>query len=104
LLALFPDFGPEWDSEHNYFRAEDGTFTRCGGFSQFSHIFRDRYEQFSPGQVSSVGSFVSECVTSGDADLRDAVAACFLENIAGERFSSNFGSHLSAEAARMFLA
>jgi hypothetical protein len=102
LIALFPDFEAFWDSEHNYFRADDGSFTRCGAFAQFSHFVRAGYERFTPAQVAQLGAFVSECADSADADLRDAVAACFLENIGGERFSSNFHQHLTGTAAQLF--
>ena len=102
LLALFPDFGPAWDGEHNYFREDDGSFTRCGVFAQFSIFFRDRYAGFTPAQVAQLAALVSVCVDSGDDPLRDAVAACFLENIEGEPGGVAFARHLNGEARRLF--
>src|SRR5580704_7599752 len=102
LVSLFPDFAAAWDNTHNYFRDDDGSFTRCGVFAVFSHYFRDCYEQFSPAQVSGVGWFVTECVASPDTELGDAAATCFLENVAGDRFSRDFRRHLSDEALRFY--
>jgi len=102
LVALFPDFAAAWDRPTNCFRDDDGSFTRCGVFSEFSHFFRDCYEQFSPAQVAGVGRFVTECVASADTTLVDAAATCFLENVAAERFSPNFRRHLSGEALRFY--
>jgi hypothetical protein len=102
LLALFPDFAAEWNSDHNYFRDDDGTFTRCGAFMQFSHFFRAWYGQFSTGQITELGAFVSACVASADADLRDVALSCFVENIWGESCWSDFRKYLSDEAVRYF--
>jgi hypothetical protein len=102
LVTLFPDFAEAWDSPDNYFREDDGSFTHCGVFAEFSHYFRDRYEQISPAQVAEVGRFMSECVGSPDAELSNTAATCFLENVAGERFSSDFRRHLSGEALRFY--
>jgi hypothetical protein len=102
LVALFPDFAAVWDSPDNYFRDDDGSFTCCGVFAEFSRYFRDRYKQFSPAQVAELGRFVTECVASADAELGDAAATCFLENVAGERFGPDFRQHLSGEALRFY--
>jgi hypothetical protein len=101
LVALFPDFAAAWDGPDNCFRDGDGSFTRCGVFSEFSHYFRDHYEQFSPAQAAELGRLVTECVASADAELQDA-ATCFLENVAGERFGPDFRRHLSGEALRFY--
>ncbi len=101
LLALFPDFEPLWNSADNYFRA-DGSFTRCGVFSQFSFYFCERHEQLPQSRVAQLGAFVTEWMATDDADLRDAVASCFLENVAGERFSLDFRRFLSGEALRIY--
>jgi hypothetical protein len=102
LFTLCPDFAVPWDSPDNCFREDDGSFTHCGVFAEFSHYFRDRYERFSPAQVAAVGRFVTKCVAPPDAELSDAAATCFLENVAGERFSAAFRRHLSGEALRFY--
>ena len=102
LLALFPDFGPFWGCEHNYFCDEGGSFTLCGVFSHFSLYFCARYEQLPRSRAADFGPFVTEWMAADDADLRDAVASCFLENVAGERFSSCFRRFLSGDALRAY--
>ena len=102
FLARFPAFAEAWDSPHNYFRNEDGSFTRCGVFSEFSTYFHDHYEQFTPAQVAEVGQFMTDCMASPDAELVDVTASCFLENVAGERFSRDFRRHLSGESLRCY--
>jgi hypothetical protein len=102
LIALCPDFAAAWESPHNYFRGDDGEFTRCGVFAQFSHYFRGCYEQLTSAQVEEVGRFATECVASAETELADAAAACFLENVAAERFSADFQRHLSGGALRFY--
>jgi hypothetical protein len=102
LVGLFPDFAKVWESTDNHFREDDGTATPCGVFSEFSYYFQERYEQFSPTQVAALGRLVTECVASPDADLGDAAATCFLENVAGE-ISADFRRHLSGEALTCYL-
>ncbi len=62
---------------------------------------RDKPGRSQP-RVADLGAYVSECVASTDADFRDAVASCFLENVAGEPFSSDFRRYLSGEALRFY--
>ena len=102
LVALFPDFAAVWDRSTNCFREDDGSFTRCGVFAEFSHYFRDRYEQFNGTQVAELGRFVTEWVASADTELGDAAATCFLENVAGEHFSADFRRQLSGEALKVY--
>ena len=102
IIARFPDFAGAWNSPDNCFREDDGTFNRCGVFAEFSHYFRDRYEQFSSTQIAEVGQLVTECVASSDQDLSSAAALCFLENVAAERFSPDFKRHLNGEALRFY--
>jgi hypothetical protein len=102
LVALFPEFAAVWDRPDNCFRDDDGSFTSCGVFAEFSHYFRERYDQFPPARVAELGRFVTECVTGPDRELADAAATCFLENVAGERFSRDFRRHLRGEALRWY--
>jgi hypothetical protein len=102
LIAMFPEFAASWNSPHNYFRDEDGSFTRCGVFAEFSHYFRDHYEQLPQSEVTVLGGLLTEWVANPDRELRDAVASCFLENVSGERFSTDFRRHLSGEALELY--
>ena len=101
LVALVPEFAAYWDDPENYFRRDDGSFTSCGAFAQFSGFFRDNYEDLSFGQIADIGAFVSACMESPD-DLGDAAATCFLENISTERFRSDFKRYVTGEALRFY--
>lgn len=102
LASAFPGFAEAWNGPDNCFVAEDGAFTVSGLFAEFSHYFRSHYEELPPSQIVEVGRFVSDCAASSDAEIRDGVATCFLENVATERFHSEFKRYLSGEALRFY--
>jgi len=102
LVALFPEFAAHWDDPGNCFREDDGSFNSYGVFAEFSGFFRDRYEQLSPDQLGALGQLVSDWAGSPDDELANAVATCFLEHVACERFSRGFRQHLSGEALRYY--
>jgi hypothetical protein len=98
LIAILPGFRAYWESGAACSRDDDGSFTRCGVFSDCSHFIRDRYEQLSPLQRRQLADFVVECMSSTDRELCDAGATCFLENLTFERFSRDFESYLAGDA------
>src|SRR5262245_46285110 len=98
LVALFPEFRARWDNTGNCFRGDDGTFGLHGVFAEFTGFFRERYKSLPAERVATLGAFVSECMASADADLDNAVATCFLENVAGEECDRELARHLSGEA------
>jgi hypothetical protein len=102
LVALFPAFGPYWADPGNCFREEDGSFTCHGVFAEFSGFFRDRYESLPADRLAALGALVSVWTDSPDAELSNAVASCFLENVAGERCSADLERHLTGDALRYY--
>jgi hypothetical protein len=104
LVALFPDFRAYWGDPGNYFRDDDGTFTLHGVFAEFTGFFRERHNSLPAEQVAALGAFVSECMSSADADLDNAAATCFVENVAGEDCDRELARHLSGEARRYWQA
>src|SRR5262245_1243865 len=102
LAALFPDFGPRWDDPGNCFREDDGSFTCHGVFAEFSGFFRARYESLPPENLAALGALASKWMGAPDAGLSNGVATCFLEAVAGERFSADFQRHLTGEALRYY--
>jgi hypothetical protein len=103
IVSLFPDFAACWDDPGNCFREDDGSFTHCGVFAEFSAFFRERYQELDPDRVAALGAFVSTSVSSPDAELGNAAATCFLENIAGNRFIPDFKQHLHGQALHYYL-
>src|SRR5690349_4136355 len=104
LVALFPDFAAVWDDPDNCFRDEDGSFTLHGVFSEFTGFFRECYETLPPDRVAALGAFVSESMASADADLDNAAATCFVENIAGEPCGRDLARHLAGPAREYYRA
>jgi hypothetical protein len=54
LIAIFPAFAVKWSDLQNDFRADDGSFTLYGVFSEFSHFYRDEFANSSPFQHESL--------------------------------------------------
>ncbi len=98
LVALFPGFRACWDDPGNCFRDDDGAFSLHGVFAEFSSFFRQRHESLLPDRVAALGAFVSDCMASADANLDNAAATCFVENVAGEDCDRELGRHLVGEA------
>ncbi|HET7004832.1 MAG TPA: hypothetical protein VFK65_05020 [Candidatus Binatia bacterium] len=102
LTKLFPGFESYWDDPENCFREDDGSFTVCGVFSEFSSFFREHFVEFPVHSLSRFGDFVTECMSGSSIELDDATATCFLENVAGEPFSSAFRRFLKGPALKFY--
>jgi hypothetical protein len=103
LVKMFPEFAQYWDMDTNCHRDDDGGFTLCGVFAEFSDFFRKQFTSFSASSMATLGAFIEECMASPDSDLDNAAATCFLENIAGEESAAILRPHLSP-TAQNFLA
>ena len=90
LAGLFPDFAAHWEAADNPSREDDGSFTLCGAFTEFSDYFRERYEELPPERLQALGWVLAECMAESDSELADAAETCFLENVAAERFHADF--------------
>jgi hypothetical protein len=97
LIRLFPDFAVYWNRAENCFRSDDGSFTYRGVFAEFSHYFRGHYEQLSQESIKGLAELLADCMRVKDSELGIAGATCFLENVAGERFSNEFRTYLVGE-------
>jgi hypothetical protein len=90
LVGLFPEFAEQWNAPGNLFREDDGSFTACGAFAEFSHFVHDRYEELPDERLQALGWILAECMADPESDLDEATATCFLENVAAERFHEDF--------------
>jgi hypothetical protein len=95
LLRIRPDFRACWDGT-NYFRDDDGSFTACGVFSQFTGYFRDRFSDFTSEELSALADLIRQC--EKEQFFTESAYTCFLENIAGDPPDSVLAPHLSAQA------
>ena len=95
LIRIRPDFQNHWDGE-NYFRGDDGSFTACGVFSQFTDFFRERHLKIRKIELEDIASLVARC--ESDDFLRDTAYTCFLENIAGDLPDETLAPYLSPAA------
>jgi len=99
LMTLFPEFAGYWESPHNYHRDEDGSFTLCGVFAQFSTFVREQVSHLQPTALAELGRFIEQCMElPPSSDLRNAAGACFLENVAGEEFTPALAAHFGSRA------
>jgi hypothetical protein len=73
-------------------------------FAEFAGFFRQRQEELAPDRLAALGVFVSECMASGDVDLDNAAATCFIESIAREPCDRDLARHLTGEAREYFRA
>jgi hypothetical protein len=103
LIEIFPEFRMQWDSPENLNRENDRTASLCGVFAELSHFVEERFASLPPSALDRLGALIEECMESPGSDLDTAVATCFLENLAGESFTSALSQHL-ASRARHFLS
>ena len=102
LIAIFPEFSKQWDEPSNCFRDEDGSFTYCGAFAEFSSFFNANYEHLRREQIAALSDLLDECMTKRQSDLDTAATTCFLENVAGEPFHDDFATYLRDEALTFY--
>ena len=82
LTAIFPGFQKVW--EDSDFRSEDGIGTAHGVLAEFSHFYRDNFRSFGDGQLRQLSELINHWFDGVDDAMDNAVATCFLENVAGE--------------------
>src|SRR5688572_24325347 len=81
LVRITRDFRTYWDGE-NLYRDDDGSFTACGVFSQFTSFFREHHHEMKAEELIAIGALIRRA--ESDQFLADAAFTCFLENIAGD--------------------
>lgn len=103
LLQACPDFSVHWNEEGNCFVEDDGSFTCCGVLAVFGYYLRDRFDGIAPESLQQVGRILDRAMDEGDADLRDSIAACFVENMENEPFTERLKEHLGPLVRGLFL-
>jgi len=102
LIHLFPDFKGQWESDENYFRAENGGFTLHGLFAEFSHFVEDNFSRFPQDKSIQLFAKVEEWLISDQSDLSNAVATCLIENLAGLPISATIRDLLGTRSMEYF--
>lgn len=102
ILEMFPEFKDRWGSEDNLFREDNGSFTLCGLFAEFSHFVRERLFDFNQDRKSTLFAKVETWIASDSSELNEAVATCFLENLTGEELSSELRPLLGPKSLEYF--
>jgi len=95
LIRIRPDFRQYWEGE-NYFLEEDGSFTACGVFSQFTDFFREQHHKMKKEELEAVTALVGRC--ESDEFSSESAYTCFLENIAGDPPDETLAPYLSTAA------
>ena len=95
LVRIDPAFRAHWDGD-NLFRDDDGSFTACGVFSQFTDFFREHHERMKTEQLTAIGVFLKQAEV--DQVFAEAAYTCFLENIAGDPSDQTLAPYLPPAA------
>ena len=103
LRAICPEFAGCWDAPDNLFREDDGNYTIYGLFSEFSRYFREHVASLDDSALAALGKFITESMEQPGTDIDNAVATCFLENLAGNESLAALQPFLG-RTARDFLA
>jgi hypothetical protein len=102
LGKVVPGFGNHWAKGDSLFITSSGEFSVHGVFSECSHFVRANFGSLPPEAVQSLAGFLSDCLEGKlGADVDNAAATCFLENLAAEPFHQNLSLQLRP-AARQF--
>lgn len=104
LIAILPAFAQQWHAVQDCFRDECGTFSLWGAFAECSHYVRDHYETLTVETRAQLADFIDECMNPRGTDVDNAAATCFLENLAFERFSSDFERYLKGQSLKFYRA
>jgi hypothetical protein len=99
LIRIRPDFRRYWEGE-NYHLGDDGSFSECGVFGQFTNFFREQHRAMTKSELKFVAELINQC--EKDEFLAEAAYTCFLENIAGDPPDQTLAPFLSP-AAREFM-
>lgn len=100
LVDQFPNFKAQWDSEDNYSRLEDGSFTSAGLCAEFSQYYIDEFSTIELKKMTNLFGLIEEVLSNPRLenellDLSYSLKGCFLENIsrteAGERSKGLMG-------------
>jgi hypothetical protein len=100
LVAIVPDFKQYWELPDNYFHEDDGTFTVCGAFIEFSHFALDCPDAFAADSMQRLAALLSECMNGSSELLHTSAGTCFLENVAYEPFADRLMPFLYGEPLR----
>jgi hypothetical protein len=104
FVKLAPEFQVQWDSEQNYNRADDGSFTLHGVCCEFSGFFRDHYSSMSEATLDELFDLIEWNLVEPDAEetsVDNALCTCFLENISSEP-CGEFAKPLMGRKSRAF--
>lgn len=86
LVTEFPDFQRRWQRDDNLFVGEEGAFTAHGVCVEFSHYFVESDcgdDREATANLFRLIETVLQEDTRDASPIANALATCFLENIAG---------------------
>lgn len=103
LCTLFPAFRSYWLADNNYFRNVDD-YTSHGICACFSHFYSAFLGQSDDADISRLFASIESVIADDKEDVdatANAVATCFLENIAGT-VSGERAKKFMGEASRRY--
>jgi hypothetical protein len=103
LFSRFPEFAQQWNDPDNLFRNDDGSFTEWGVFSEFALYIRDNYQSLQLQDLQLLALWIEENLAAEAEPVSNAVATCFLENLAGEPAIEYLKRFLGVRARRFLM-
>jgi hypothetical protein len=96
LIKYFVGFA--WDLRNSLFK-DDSTkeISIHGVFSEFSTYFKTNFQSFSEDNLSILFDQIETSLEYED-DIYNAICTCFLENIAGEGYTSKLKNYLGKKS------
>ena len=98
FISVFTKFETSWKSERNNF-IDKNVFTAHGACAEFSHYFKEHFNEFSDDQLKTFFSSIEDLIVDSEprTEIDNALCTCFLENIAqtesGELAKQFMGKH-----------
>jgi hypothetical protein len=79
ILERVPAFRVQWQTHLDYWNGEDAGL--CNDISQFSHYVTELVVNDQLENLSEIFNLIEQLTVDGDAEVKNAIATCFLENL-----------------------
>jgi hypothetical protein len=79
VFNKFPGFQERWQKHLDWWEGEEAGL--CNDMSQFSRYVTELIMNKQIGTLPQIFDFVETLMIDGDADVQNAAATCFLENL-----------------------
>jgi hypothetical protein len=75
-----PEFGERWRIHRDYWNGAEAGL--CNDVAEFSRFASDLIIEGRIEDLREIFALIEELIVNGDEDVKDAIATCFVENLA----------------------